>query len=228
LPQDRNSTSDKRRWLEGPKSVFSSRSASACVVGTALFTASSQLSILYNPSFFRERFLLSASLASILVLLTSSFHILDSLNCSKFAVRIGGVKRLTVLTGIPTGLLLMVYTQLEDLWLSAILAATASFLSGLRLTSSISLAIEQVPRSRGAMMSISRATDDAGTALGTGIGGLAIFLHGYETAGMILGATSVIASLIYHLLVTETSLNWHANTRITQQLSVCTTGIRLS
>ncbi len=88
-PQNPHPTTITAHWMDGFKSIISNRSASACVVGTALATAA-QLSVLYNASFFRERFLLSTVLASTIALATTSCYTFGSISCSKLVGRVGG------------------------------------------------------------------------------------------------------------------------------------------
>ncbi len=52
------------------------------------------------------------------------------------------------MTSLLVAIMLMLYTNLPVLWLSAILAALAAMLSGIRFTSSNSLALEQIPQLR--------------------------------------------------------------------------------
>ena len=65
---------------------------------------------------------------------------------------------------------------------------------------SITLTMEQVPSIRGTMMSMNTAAGSLGAALGSGIGGLALYLHGWRLVGISLGTLAILAMCIYQLL----------------------------
>lgn len=67
-------------------------------------------------------------------------------------------------------------------------------LSGIR-----SLTLEQVPRFRGAMMSLNYASMQMGYALGAGLGGFLIILFDYQGAGSVLGGLGIIGAVLLHL-----------------------------
>jgi predicted MFS family arabinose efflux permease len=79
---------------------------------------------------------------------------------------------------------------------------TASAMS-MRLVSGNSLTIEQVPKFRGTMMSLNQAVISTGQFLGTAIGGLLILLHGYEVAGIVMGALGLVAVAVFSLFVVD-------------------------
>jgi len=78
-----------------------------------------------------------------------------------------------------------------------------SFFSGLTFSASRSLTLEQVPGFRGTMMSINHAAGAAGSALGSGIGGLALLLFGYEGMAISLGAMGIVSAAIFQLLAMD-------------------------
>jgi len=53
------------------------------------------------------------------------------------------------------------------------------------------------------MMSINSAAINMGSALGAGVGGLALLMYSYELVGMSLGAMSLAATLFYYLLAID-------------------------
>ena len=66
-----------------------------------------------------------------------------------------------------------------------------------------SLTLEQVPRFRGTMMSITLAAMNTGGTLGAGVGGLALILYDYEFMGVSLGGMGLVGAAIFHLLVKD-------------------------
>jgi len=119
------------------------------------------------------------------------------------SVKSFGRKLLTVFAAFLTGAFVISYTYLPNLWLSMALAFLGCLFGGMRYTASTSLTLEQVPGFRGTMMSINTAAISTGSALGTGIGGLALLLFDYEGLGLSLGVMGIAAAIVVHLLVTD-------------------------
>jgi len=66
---------------------------------------------------------------------------------------------------------------------------------------SYSLTLEQVPRFRGTVMSISSAATSLGSAIGAAMGGLALLLYDYEFLGIAGGAMALVAAIFYLLAI---------------------------
>ncbi len=82
-----------------------------------------------------------------------------------------------------TGAFILFFTFAPNLWLSLGLTLAGCLFAGMRATANISLTIEQVPEFRGTVMSISAASANMGSALGSGLGGLALLWFNYEAVG---------------------------------------------
>ena len=201
-PRNYQSTKSKRNYLEGFKAVFSNRSATACLVGSAILVAAYQAVLLYGSSFFRQRFLISTSLASFIILAAGLCFTLGSLVSGRFVKRFGR-KPTTVSTGFIACVFILSYTNLSNLWLSLAARFLASLFNGMAFAAATSLTLEQVPRSRGAMMSIHAGAASMGSALGAGVGGLALLLYDYELVGISLGGMGIIGAVIFHLLAID-------------------------
>jgi predicted MFS family arabinose efflux permease len=67
----------------------------------------------------------------------------------------------------------------------------------------VNLNLEQVPESRGPMMSFGSAMYRLGSTLGAGIGGVAILLFGYGVLGVVIGVFSLWSMLVYLLFARE-------------------------
>ena len=192
----------KGSYLEGFKGVLTNRSAVACVIGYALSLTAFQAIGFYSPSFFRQRFLVSTSFASMIISGLYLCLTLGSLISGRFVDRFGR-KAATVLTVFIAGILIISFTNLTNLWLSLALALLGYLFAGTLISASHSLALEQIPRYRGTMMSINSAAEKMGAALGAGVGGLLLLLYGWNLLGITLGAIGILAAVIYYLLVIE-------------------------
>ena len=189
-------------YLEGFKAVFTNRSATACIVGTVLRTASFQMLLLYGISFFRQRFLISTGSASIVMTSAALCYTLGSLVLGRFVDRFGR-KPLTVLATFLAGVFTISLTLLPNLYLALAMNFLGAWFSGINVSAAQSLTLEQVPRYRGTMMSMNSAAVNIGTALGAGIGGLVLLLYDWEFLGISLGTVGIIAAVIYYLLAID-------------------------
>jgi len=191
-----------KSYLVGFKGVFSNRSADACLTGSALVSATYQAVLVYSASFYRQRFLVSTGLASIIVLGGALFFTLGAMVSGRFVKRIGR-KPLAVLTCFLGGVFIVSYTSLPNVWLSLAARFLGGLFIGIAYTALTSLTLEQVPKFRGTMMSISSAADSAGSSLGAGVGGAALLLFNYEGMAVSLGAMGIAAAIVFQLLAKD-------------------------
>lgn len=79
------------------------------------------------------------------------------------------------------------------------------FLAGVAFSAATSLSLEQVPKSRGTMMSLNTAVASIGTALAAAVGGAVLDLFSYEALGLTLGVAGVIAAAVFYFLTKDPS-----------------------
>ena len=195
-------TVNKSTYLRSFKGVLLNISATACLVGNVLRTASFVAVVLYGISFFRQRFLVSTDFASAIIIGAALCYTLGSLVAGRLINRFGR-KSLTVLTALLAGIFIVSFVYLSDLWLSLALNFLATWFSGMASSAANSLTLEQVPKSRGTMMSINSAALSLGNAIGSALGGLVLVLFNYEAMGSVLGAMGIVAAIIFYLLTID-------------------------
>ncbi|MFH2112413.1 MAG: MFS transporter [Candidatus Bathyarchaeota archaeon] len=186
-------------FLEGFRGVFSSSSAIACLVGYALATASYQSILLYGASFFRQRFLLSTGLVSIITLAGALLFTVGGLASGRLVNKYGR-KPVSVFSALAAGLPILSFSNLPDLWISMGVMFLGRFFTGVLVTSVNLLALEQVPRFRGTMMSVGQAASMLGSTIGATVGGWALLVSGYGLIGVILGGMMVLAAVVFQIL----------------------------
>lgn len=207
LPSGTNAeTQDKEepRYTEGFKSVFTNRSAIACLFGTT-FSAASWVGILgYSSSYFRDRFLMPRSQASIILSGAALCFMVSTYLGGRLVNRFGR-KRITIATILLLGLFTISVTNVPSLWLAVIALLLTSVSSAVRRTAIFSLTLEQVPSFRGTMMSLNAAFYALGSALGSGVGGLVLLHYDWGFVGIVLGAIGLVAALIIQLMAVDTT-----------------------
>ena len=201
-PRNSQPTTNNEAYLQSFKETLSCKSASACLVGNILRMASFMAILIYGISFFRQRFHIPTSYASIIMLVAASCYTVGSLVTGRLVSRFGR-KTLTVLTSILAGIFTISYAFVPNLWLSLASNLSGAWFFGMTTSAASSLTLEQVPKYRGTMMSINSAAQSFGSALGTALGGTALIIFNYEALGTILGALGIVAAIIFYLLATD-------------------------
>jgi len=184
------------------KEIFSNRSAVACLIGDTFRSAAFVAIVLYGVSFFRQRFLIPAEFASLVLLGGALPYVLGSLSTGRFVNRFGR-KPSTVITALLSGIFTISYVLVPNVLLSLLLFFMASWFFGMVASSANSLTLEQIPRLRGTMMSMDTAVLNAGSAFGTVAGGLALIYPNYEGLGIALGAIGIAAAIVFSILAKD-------------------------
>jgi len=205
LPHESESeqtSTSKRSLTDGYKGVISNRSAVVCLLGNALSQATFAGITLYSISFYRQHFLVSKGMAIYFMIGASLSYTVGALISSRFVNKLGR-KPVTSISAFMTGIFIFFFTVAPNLWLSLGLTLAGCLFAGIRVTAAVSLTIEQVPEFRGTLMSLSAASANMGSALGSGLGGLALLWFNYEAVGPSLGLLGLASAIIVHLFAVD-------------------------
>ncbi len=205
IPSDHSAkleNTDTGYILEGFKGVLTNKSAVSCLTGTTLIAASYMAMVSYAPSYFREQFNLSTAHASLLVIGSSVFFIIGT-RISGILISKFGRKPLMLWPAILAAISIYLYLNFSNIWLSMATRFLGSTFSAIVFTTANALTLEQVPKYRGTIMSLSQASFSLGGVLGTGTGGLIVLLSGYEAMGVSHGTLMIMALLILQLFAKE-------------------------
>ena len=192
-------TMNKRAYLGSFREVLSNSSATACLMGNTLRSIAFMVILLYGISFFRERFAVSTGFAALVMLGAAASYTLGSLVCGRFANRVGR-KPATVSTSLMGGIFAISFAYLPNLWFSLALNFLAAWFFGIGASAANSLTLEQVPKFRGTMMSLTSAAQSLGSALGATLGGSLLVLYNYRIMGSALGALGIAAAIVFYFL----------------------------
>jgi predicted MFS family arabinose efflux permease len=199
---NRKSSVNGDSYLESLKEIVLNRSAVGCLVGNVFRNAAFMAVLLYGTSFFIERFSLSEGIASFVILGAALFYTLGSVVAGSMVNRYGR-KFSTVSTALLAGLFTMSYAFVPSLLPSLALNFTAAWFMGMMASAASSLTLEQVPRFRGSMMSVSSAATSLGAAIGAAVGGMALIWYDYDVLGAILGGMGIIAAIVFYLVTKD-------------------------
>jgi predicted MFS family arabinose efflux permease len=189
---------------DGIKAVMTNRSAVSCLISTILRMASFQVILLYSASYFREKFMLSREITSILITVSALCFTFGSLMSGRLVKQIGR-KRVSYIFLLLAGVLFSLLTNIRNQWLIYLIYFLGPLFMGICYSSSLSLFLEQIPSYRGSMMAFTAAFGNLGLALGAALGGALLLLGSYSTLGIVLGSLGVMGSVVVYLFVKDTS-----------------------
>ena len=193
----------KVTYVESFKQVFTDRSAAACLAGSILSTAGVQVGI-FGVAFYRQRF--SVSMDGIVMLNMSAIliFVIGSLVAGRLTNKLGA-KPLAVTSTLLTGLFTMTFFLIPNIWGALFFDFLHIWFAALAAPSYICLALAQVPKSRGTMMSLNSATGALARTIAPAVGGalLVLTIGFYGAVGLALGGMSVAAAVILFFLAED-------------------------
>ena len=188
--------------FKGFTETLTTKSALACLIGTVFSAASIGGFLVYQASFFRQRYLVSTDFASVMFI--------GNALCMAFGSRIAGrfmrsveSRRLWALAMILGGVSIVLALIIHNLWISLILALMVNVQLGLAFTSANSLTLDQVPSFRGTIMSLFTAANSMGMTIGASLGGMILLRFNYGSLGLVLGLLGFLAALIVYFRAHE-------------------------
>lgn len=182
----------------GFKEILRNRSALACLLGTILTQTAWGSMMWYIVSFYRQHWGLPTEFVGVIWSSNTFVYVIGSILSGRVVPRIGR-KRLTGLTVLIVGVLMIIYPNAPNYYVSIISNLTIAFMLAFWTSSSNDLALAQVPEYSGAMMSLNSGSNRLGGAMGSALGGLVITLGGYRLLGIASGLAGIIAFLVIFL-----------------------------
>jgi len=203
LHQHYSAQRDKIGIFSGYRDVLSNRSALGCLVGGALAMVLFWGVSIYNGSYLRQRFGLPLSTVSLLLPIVAISVTIGTLTSGRIADRFGRKPTVLATTFLAAVFFMVYFSGWLGLELSLAFSALGSIATGMRISVSSSLTLEQVPEFRGPMMSISTAALSIGGVIGVSAGGMALIRFGYAGLGALICSLSVVATFIYLAVVKD-------------------------
>jgi DHA1 family inner membrane transport protein len=190
-------------YLEAFKQIFSNKSAVACLVSTALVFFSETVPT-YAVSFYRINFSVSPTIGGMFSAVAAVGGIFGAAGGGRLINRYGR-KPLTVAAALVAGIFAILFTFMPNMWVSVAFWAASASSAAITSAALTSLVLEQVPKFRASMMSLSTTFLNAGTILGIIIGKLVLDLYAnnFQLLMTIFGAAGVASALIALLLARD-------------------------
>jgi predicted MFS family arabinose efflux permease len=195
--QVHSTPSSKADLFKGFKETLSNRSALACLIGTVFSSMAIGGFLVYQASFFRQRYLVSTDVTSLIFIGNAIFMAFGSRISGRLMRRFGN-QRLWTLAMVLSGASILLAMIIPNQWISLILSLILNFQFGLAFTSANSLTLDQVPNFRGTIMSLFTAGNNMGMTLGASLGGMILLRFNYGSLGIFLGLVGFLAAVIVY------------------------------
>lgn len=194
-------TVGKGAYLSSYKQVFLKKSAAACLVGNMIKVAGAMW-VVYLVAFLITRFSLPLAEGA-LVMMGVTVIMAIAHPAGGYLVNKVGRKNLLVTTTILQSAVIPLIAFVPDLWVAIGISWSAVLIGGLGMPASVNLALEQVPESRGTMMSINNILMTVGFGIATAVGGLALAFFNYTGMFLTFAAIGFAAAAIFFFLTED-------------------------
>jgi predicted MFS family arabinose efflux permease len=184
----------------GFREIYTHKNAVGSILGSLFATSATSILFVYNASYLRQTFEISTNIVSILMAVNGIFLTFGTLNSGKLC-KIWGVKNVVIGLTAILGIFFAVYLGgFLDIYMTALLGFFSSCLTGIRISSSSSLNLEQIPTHKGTIMAATTAGDNIGTILGTSLSGLILLKSGFNQISVLIIIFMIISIIMYKIV----------------------------
>jgi predicted MFS family arabinose efflux permease len=196
----------RKKYVRSFRQVLLNKSAVSCLVGSLFFTG---ITIgLFAINFFRQQFwselspLLQAQYASYIIMAGTLTFAVGGLAAGRLTDKFGA-KNLTVVGALGDGVFIILLFIAPNFWAALAFDFLHMWFAAMAITTLSCLSLDQVPSSRGTMMSLRNSFTNIGNTIAPAIGGALLVWASYPALGLVLGAMSIIASAIILLMAKD-------------------------
>jgi predicted MFS family arabinose efflux permease len=187
---------------ESFRAILGDKSAAACLLTSVLAMVAWQAATLYSSAFYRGVFNLPLGATSLFLTVSTLMFSASSLVVSRVSSRFGR-KPTTVYALALAGFTVGIFTLVPDRNISMAARLISSLFVSFTYNASSSLTLDQVPRFRGAMMSLNTAAGSLGGAVGAATGALVFSVLGFGAICPIHGLLMIAGALVFRFLVVD-------------------------
>jgi MFS family permease len=201
--------SGKEIFLKSYKGILLNKSAAACLIGSLLFSGAIGLLVV---NFYQDQFKFSLQNTSLLLMVSLAVFAAGSFVAGQLANKVGA-KKLTVVGAVGDGIFIVLLFFAPNLWISLAFNWAHVWFATTAATALLVLAVDQVPKARGTMVSLRNMFASVGNTMSPAIGGAMLVLFsqasadvpglGFQVAGLVLGAMSLAAAAIILFIVKD-------------------------
>jgi predicted MFS family arabinose efflux permease len=193
--REKPAASKENPYMRSFKQVFTNRSATACIVASLLTVAGTQVAI-FAIAFYRTRFAVprewTGGIYDVSLIMLFAAPLVTALIVNKF-----GAKRIAILSTLLTAFFTMTFFFIPNLWVCLVFDMLHVWFAATASTAFVCLIVDQVPKSRGTMMSLNGFFDRIGNVIAPAVGGALLVSTGiYGAIGLALGIMTIAGAAI--------------------------------
>jgi predicted MFS family arabinose efflux permease len=189
-------------YLKSFKQVLSNRSASACLLGFICAAAGNGSFGVFAIAYYREYFLVSRDATVLIMLAVSGLFIVSALFVGYIINRIGA-KKISVIGMLLTSVFGIAFFLAPTLETALTFNMFQAWFFSFAATAFSCLVLDQVPQSRGTMLSLKSVSGSIGSAIGAAVGGALLVLFSYQAVGWAFGGICAVSAVIYLLFTKD-------------------------
>jgi predicted MFS family arabinose efflux permease len=190
-------------YLKSFKQILTNKSATACLVATIIAASGRKIGI-FGVAFYRQQFSMSLDFTITVSLSIIAINVVGSFVAGRLTNRFGA-KPMVVIGRLLSGVFTMMFFLIPNLWGALLFDFLQVWFASIAAPSYKCLALAQVPKSRGTMMSLNHALGSLARTIVPAVGGtiLVLTLGFYGAVGLFLGGMTIASSIILLLLARD-------------------------
>ena len=194
-PQKQKETTGNQSFFRNFKQIFLIKSAAVCLIANTVRAVSLGWGY-YYIAFLITKFSLSIGTGALAGI---GFSITIGIGhfAGGYLVNRTGRKRLTVISLLIHGFTLPLITLVPDLLIVLTILYSGTFIGSFAMPAGLNLTLEQVPESRGTMMSVNNVLTTLAGGISTAIGGLTLTLFSYTGLFFTFAGLIIISAAIF-------------------------------
>jgi predicted MFS family arabinose efflux permease len=201
--QNNDRTVDKTAFYASFKQVFLNRSATACLIGNMTRHIGMIWGIIYGASFFRLTFGIPLATYAIVASIGTLLYAVGNIIGGQVIEKVGR-KRLTLICLTFAGTFVAASAYIPYMVVALAFSLTASFSGGMGAAGTLNMTVEQAPKYRGTIMSMSSVFVNLGAAIGAAVGGAVLAVTGnYQILAITFAGFTLMSALVYRFFTKD-------------------------
>ena len=193
----KNNNFEKIPFYTGFKEVFKNRSATSCLVGNMIRHAGMIWGTIFSATFFRLKFDIPLPTYALVALFGTILFALGNIGGGQIVEKVGR-KRLVLLCFALAGTFTIFAVFIPIVWLAIGFGLAGNVVGGMGSAGTLNMTVEQVPKYRGTIMSMSTVFVTLGAAIGAAVGGAVLAISGsYQVLALTFVSFTFLAGGIY-------------------------------
>jgi len=204
-PQSKPTASKENPYLSSFKQILTNRSATACLVANILTVAGTQVAV-FALAFYQVQFAATRALTVGIYEIAVIIYIVAPLVSGQLVHKFGA-KRIAIASTLLAAFFTMTFFFMPNLWAAITFDMLHVWFAATATPAFVYLILEQVPKSRGTMISLNTTFNNIGNVVAPAVGGALLALTSgiYGAVGLALGSLAVAGSVILLFFAKDTT-----------------------